>query len=766
MIRKFYLYILLVIFYLVSIYLISLFIPYYVSVDNISTQVYPNAPYLSNKATYALNKRGFISSNSLHSSENPIINSNSFPSAVGLSDFRTHQATNSLLASRISSPSPVRQSLQPFVGVNSVVLSRRSSLSSVSSNNYASGYSFDDNNSFTNSTMQHSTQGGSAVLDPDNESGDTTNALSLNDDFLCWFSFILLYVLFRFVFKLLHSRKITVSNMVLLFSKKSLKRMFLLLFVLFIGGSTFSNNLIVSNVAVSSKDTVSKYRDIRFDIQWENSWRVTDGPANYDATWVFVKFSKDKGQTWSHARLHNGSHLVGTGTPAEFKLGLQSPGATYNSSSNPVLGVFLQRSEEGIGSFSSTGSTLRWYFGNDGVLNTDPVIIKVFAVEMVYVPQASFYVGDGALSEINGQFSDAADTSVPFLINSEAAITLGGVVSGNLASNNSVGMESSGLDDFSSTVTKLLPSTFPKGFNGFYIMKYELGQQQYVDFLNTLTRPQQASRTATSLVSGVTSVTNCYVMSNSPTLVFRNGVRCNASVDATLPINFYCDGNQNGIGGEADDGLAVACNFTKWADNLAYADWAGLRPMTELEYEKATRGSVVPIVNEYSWGSTSLNNEPISLANAGTYNEQLSTGFNYRVGNACYATTALFPVRVGVFASNINNTGRVSAGASFYGVMEMSGNLWERAVMTGSETGRAYTGNHGDGVVSANGNANQQFWPGTVAGEVLLDHGGLRGGAIEHVWQRLRVSDRYNASLFSDIRYQTRGVRVVRSFHP
>ena len=34
------------------------------------------------------------------------------------------------------------------------------------------------------------------------------------------------------------------------------------------------------------------------------------------------------------------------------------------------------------------------------------------------------------------------------------------------------------------------------------------------------------------------------------------------------------------------------------------------------------------------------------------------------------------PLRVGIFAANSLNTGRITAGASYYGIMELSGNLW------------------------------------------------------------------------------------------
>jgi len=68
------------------------------------------------------------------------------------------------------------------------------------------------------------------------------------------------------------------------------------------------------------------------------------------------------------------------------------------------------------------------------------------------------------------------------------------------------------------------------------------------------------------------------------------------------------------------------------------------------------------------------------------------------------------PVRVGIFAANSNNTGRVSSGASCYGIMELSGNLAEQAVSIGNGSERSFTGAHGDGMLSGNSN-NVLNWP-------------------------------------------------------
>ena len=52
---------------------------------------------------------------------------------------------------------------------------------------------------------------------------------------------------------------------------------------------------------------------------------------------------------------------------------------------------------------------------------------------------------------------------------------------------------------------------------------------------------------------------------------------------------FACDLNPDGRVSQEDDGQTVACNYLSVNDMLAYADWAGLRPLSEMEYEKMGR---------------------------------------------------------------------------------------------------------------------------------------------------------------------------------
>ncbi len=272
---------------------------------------------------------------------------------------------------------------------------------------------------------------------------------------------------------------------------------------------------------------------------------------NFDAAWVFVKYKASYDSVWKHATLSttNTNHIV----PVGFTRYVSTDGK----------GIFVYRNAEGTGSNSLTGVQLRWMYGTDGVGDNDLVTVKVFAIEMVYIPEGSFYAGDGYTTDY-GQFSQG-NTDSPFLISSEASLTLGGTVTTNLGNRDGALMSPS--DDFNFTTTQTLPASFPKGFNDFFSMKYEISQGQYTDFLNTLSRWQQRSRVYSD-ISG-DAVTNIYVMSNSSTLQYRNRIICPASGNGTTqPVVFSCDRQDR------------ACNWLTWMEPHIWTQQ--VRPLTDL----------------------------------------------------------------------------------------------------------------------------------------------------------------------------------------
>lgn len=496
--------------------------------------------------------------------------------------------------------------------------------------------------------------------------------------------------------------------------------------------TAYANNLVIENIALADKNTTDHTYDIKFDIAWENSWFIDGAPrqdANWDAGWVFAKFSKssDSGTTWSdwaHCTLLNTGNSVPTGSQMSFGL----TGSAY-------VGTFMYRATAGSGAVDWNNAEIRWAYGTDLVGDTDIVKIKVFGIEMVYIPQGSFYVGDGTATTPQGQL-EAGVSGAAFQITGEGALTLGGGGAGSLGNNNTTGMAT--VDDFNDAASQTLPAAFPKGYNAFYMMKYEVSQGQYCNFLNTLNTTQAGNRWAT----GTFNSYRYFIKKAS------NG-------------KFGCDAdNDAGTAGSADwfllneaaDGQWTACNYLSWADLCAYADWAGLRPFTELEYEKACRGAgQTAVANEYAWGNTTLESATSSLTNAGTIAEAPNQGnLNY---SSCSPDG---PFRVGSYADSSST--RTNAGAGYYGGLDLSGSLWERPVTIGNATGRAFTAGHGNGALDASGNANVALWPGTGA-----TGAGLRGGVWNDGTAYARVSDRYVAAYVSSYRSLDGGARASRT---
>lgn len=488
---------------------------------------------------------------------------------------------------------------------------------------------------------------------------------------------------------------------------KYLRNCALIVALSFLFNAAVANDIQVSNATLVGQDVTAglnnpgNFTFVEFDINWSNSWRVGTGPNNWDAAWVFVKYRIEGGTgctpgNWQHATLSivNTNHTITTNNGVA---------GSINASANGE-GVFMYRTANGSGNINWDQVRLRWNYGLNGILDACNVSIKVFAMEMVYVPQSSFFIGDGASN--NGQF-ESAISGTPFQVTGEGALTLGGGGVGSVGNNNRAG-QTAPVDDFNDATSSTLPAAFPKGFNSFYTMKYEISQEQYAEFLNVLTSTQQLAR------HGATVVNRFFTNGGTPPS--RNGVKCTLLPVGATAGTYACDLNNNGVPNEAGDGQNIAMQHLSTMDFLSFLDWAALRPMTEFELEKVGRGTNPGVLNEYAWGSSAIHaTSYAALTNAGAGNE-LPNAPSATVGNAAYSTTANVggiqgPLRVGIFATAASS--RVVAGASYYGAMEISGNVWEMVVSVGGPSGRSFTGVHGNGSVTAAGFADADFWPGS-----------------------------------------------------
>ena len=482
-----------------------------------------------------------------------------------------------------------------------------------------------------------------------------------------------------------------------------------------------SNSLRANNLVIGTPTIVGN--NIAVTISWENSWSNTVIPSNFDAVWVFVKRQVCGGaQTWDHALVStvSGNHAV---TGGVLQVDAVADG----------MGVFVRRSAIGAGNIATATLTLALQTAANGVDN-----FQVFGIEMVNITQGDFLIGD------NGN-SGSGQNGYGFksVLITNALQTAGIGAAGAYQPNN-----------YGSTVG--LPSTFPLGWNSFYCMKYEISQGQYASFLNSLAFMQQYARgcnPASSVGAYAIGITT------NPS---RNGIKIKTSgVFAVTPAVFGCDLNNNGTFDEAADGQNIACNWLSWTDLTSYLDWAALRPMTEFEYEKVCRGAAPVATNgEFSWSTITITQALSSaLNNAGQVSETSTAAGN---GLCAYGgnATANGPLRGGFAAGATTN--RSQAGASWYGVVEMTGNVWEQCVGGFNFNYSGFTGLNGDGALTAAGVANTTGWPPLGGG---LGGGIVRGGGYDSTAPSCTVSDRFSmvsSSNAGTVRGNSNGGRGVR----
>jgi len=170
-------------------------------------------------------------------------------------------------------------------------------------------------------------------------------------------------------------------------------------------------------------------------------------------------------------------------------------------------------------------------------------------------------------------------------------------------------------------------------------------------------------------------------------------------------------------------------NFLNWNDCRAYASWCGLRPMTEMEFEKAGRGASAygPESGKatYPWGNETPSTTTGTIE-GGTHTLYYAN-YNYAGGSK--------PIQVGWYLSQ--GYPPDSTGASIYGVTDLAANNYEHMLNCQSTS----TPQHGNGSVITGLSPDYTGfnWPGVSPGR------GLRGGgwgATRHQ----RVSDQYHAA--------------------
>ena len=418
-------------------------------------------------------------------------------------------------------------------------------------------------------------------------------------------------------------------------------------------------------------------------------------------------------------------------------------GSTVITPSEDGMGVFVYRSE------NDTSENDRSEKGRSGALKLKlrlktqrpcdghPLKVWVGAIEMVHIPAGEFRLGDPAGPEgphccfhTNGEGDDLS-----YPVRSEGPIEVG-IEPGQLTWNNKGQMGK--LGD--------LPATFPKGHQGYYVTKHLISQGEYADFINHLKGHQLSIR-----------------------FPFGGQGEYRYTVYKTRSSARVCTRPER------------PANWVSWADASAYMWWTGLRPLTELEWEKAARGPLTPVSCEYAWGSTVLvssvvilgdeTEHPIVQGNANIENTLMpfhgGDGGQGPVPDDAFRATCYQCEAEAVHLGEGSDVRdivdpREETGASYYGVMGMTGNLWEFVISAGMAKGRAFVGEHGGGELNPQGGlgSTESSWP---------DHDnvgiGYRGGSWYTKAYAGRIADRcFGSGLtgYYDRSHDT-GIRAART---
>ena len=248
-------------------------------------------------------------------------------------------------------------------------------------------------------------------------------------------------------------------------------------------------------------------------------------PAN-SAFWVFAKYAHPDGG-WRDARwLLDGNSCVDDGG---------NDVVISVDGSPPHNGLLLQAISN-----DATGWSVRIAWDLDASQLKSPVDgihLRVFAIELIGIPDGPFEIrtAPDATSPL------AAANGSKLRIASEDVIAIGD--SGDLTY---------AASDYGGDRSGPIPPAYPKGVGAFYVMRRELTEGEYAGFLSTLDGRAQSARDITrhpmySRSGGTIQVTDDSVTVGSPD---------------------------------------QPAGFVSWADGTAWAAWAGLRPMSELEFEK------------------------------------------------------------------------------------------------------------------------------------------------------------------------------------
>lgn len=299
----------------------------------------------------------------------------------------------------------------------------------------------------------------------------------------------------------------------------------------------------------------AKTAALTFDVSYQGCFR---DDLSHDATWVFFKVRAEGSSDWQHVRLAADKVMNPTGygcTEANVPIDLMVP-----AGEDGFTGMFIRSADHCPGTtLNARGVTAVWDFtANEGITKDTKVEMRAFAFRMIYVPKGPFTVGSGG-HEMYGfyQYTDGKQDTQPYTVSGAGPIPTG-MQEGQLWARGSEPEDGGEI-----------PATFPNGYAAFYCMASPVDGAPYAAYLNMLPAAVADKRFFIDAVLGRSGKSPNYIYSGS----YRQ--------------------KSNGIWG------------LSYLDGALFSAWAGLRPMTEFEYEKALRGFREPVPDEagYSfWG--------------------------------------------------------------------------------------------------------------------------------------------------------------------
>jgi hypothetical protein len=311
----------------------------------------------------------------------------------------------------------------------------------------------------------------------------------------------------------------------------------------FAGAPDSPSSLRVGGVVVAPRD--DKSATITFNISWEGSWRHE---GNHDAAWVFFKARPEGSTEWQHVRLAADKVMNPTGygqAKEGTRLDLIVP-----DGDDGYTGLIVRRAEYGAGKVAASNVVVVWDLASaKGITKDTKVEVRGFGIDLVFIPEGAYVLGGGTMPNHFYLYTNETESTLSYPVTGPGAIPTG-KQPGKLWADKGAQPQDKGE----------IPAAFPNGYAAAYCMKKCITGTQYAGFLNTLPPAQAVSF----------SPPGAHQMACS-------GTGSNVTYRATSDS----DGNIN-------------LNNLSWADGVTFAAWAGLRPMTELEYEKITRGPRLP----------------------------------------------------------------------------------------------------------------------------------------------------------------------------